>query len=248
MVPALTFALQADRVINGLCRPFWGWVSDHIGREKTMTLAFGLEAVAIFCLLQFARNPLMFVLFSAFTFFGWAEIFSLFPALCGDFFGRKHATANYGFLYTAKGTSSMFVPIGAALAATTAAGRVFDFRADILLLAGALLVIFTLFLAPTVFRLNLGAMVKTTLLTIAAVLVTYGIIVTVLPAKVWTPFSAKFTMPSIGWKGVFSFAIAFDLIAAVLAFFVLRKMNAPVKSSEQVPGGVRAGVHVPGAA
>jgi hypothetical protein len=142
----------------------------------------------------------------------------------------------------------MFVPIGAALAATTAAGRVFDFRADILLLVGGLLVVFTLFLAPTVFRLNLGATVRTILLTIAAVLVTYGIIVTVLPAKVWTPFSAKFTMPQVGWKGVFSVAIVFDLIAAVLAFFVLRKMKAPVKSSEQVPGGVQAGVHVPGAA
>src|SRR5215468_9926513 len=94
-LPAIQFALSADRLINGLCRPFWGWVSDHIGREKTMALAFSLEAAAIFTLIQFARNPLLFVIFSAFTFFGWGEIFSLFPALCGDFFGRKHATANY---------------------------------------------------------------------------------------------------------------------------------------------------------
>src|SRR5580700_6652728 len=65
-LPALTFALQADRVINGLCRPFWGWVSDHIGREMTMTVAFGLEAVAIFVLIKFATNPLLFVVFSAF--------------------------------------------------------------------------------------------------------------------------------------------------------------------------------------
>ncbi len=248
MVPALTFALQADRVINGLCRPFWGWVSDHIGREKTMTLAFGLEAVAIFCLLTFAHNPLMFVLFSAFTFFGWAEIFSLFPALCGDFFGRKHATANYGFLYTAKGTSSMFVPIGSALAATTVVGRTFDFRADILLVVGALLVMFTVFLAPTVFHVKLNGAARATLLTIAAVLVTYGIIVTVLPAKVWTPFRASFTMPEVGWKGVFSVAIVFDLAAALLAFFVLRKMNAPVLSAEQTQRGKVPAGAVPGAA
>jgi len=227
MVPALTFALQADRVINGLCRPFWGWVSDHIGREKTMTLAFGLEGAAIFALLQFARNPLLFVLFSAFTFFGWAEIFSLFPALCGDFFGRKHATANYGFLYTAKGTSSMFVPVGAALAATTAAGRAFDFRADVLLLLGGALVFFSLFLAPTVLHVRLGSAVKGTLLTIAGILITYGIIVTVLPARVWTPFHATFTMPHIGWRGVFGVAIAADLVAALLAFFVLRNMQVP---------------------
>lgn len=249
MVPALTFALQADRVINGLCRPFWGWVSDHIGRERTMTLAFGLEAIAIFCLVRFAHNPLAFVLFSAFTFFGWGEIYSLFPALCGDFFGRKHATANYGFLYTSKGTSSMFVPIGAALAATTAAGRVFDFRADILLLVGAALVLFTVFLAPTVLRVKLPPVARVSLLTIAAILVTYGIIVTVLPSKIWTPFNAKFTMPQIGWKGVFSVAIAFDLIAALLAFFVLRKMKAPVLATQQTSSVAATGkVTVPGAA
>ena len=188
-----------------------------------MTLAFGLEAIAIYCLIRFASDPKMFVIFSAFTFFGWAEIYSLFPALCGDFFGRKHATANYGFLYTAKGTASVFVPIGSALAA----GKAFDFRADILLLIGGLLVIFALFLAPTVFRLELGTTVKTILLTVAGALVTYGIILTVVPA-VWTPFTAKFMMPKTGWGGVFKVAITFDVIAAILAFFVLRKMKAPV--------------------
>jgi hypothetical protein len=80
------------------------------------------------------------------------------------------------------------------------------------------------------------------------VLVTWGIIVTVVPGKIWTPFHAQFTMPSIGWKGVFSVAIVSDLIAAVLAFFVLRKMKAPVLSAEQAEGGkLQAGV-VPGAA
>src|SRR5215831_4597905 len=233
LMPTVTFALFLDRIVNGLCRPFWGWVSDHIGREYTMTLAFGLEAVAIFALITFAHNPVLFILLSAFTFFGWAEIFSLFPALCGDFFGRKHATANYGFLYTAKGTSSVFVPIGSALAATTVAGRTFDFRADILLLLGGTIVMFAVFLAPTVFRIKLAPVVKSSLLTIAALLVTYGIIVTVLPSRVWTPFRASFTLPQIGWRGVFTVAIVFDLIAAFLAFFVLRRMRAPVGVSDQ---------------
>ena len=239
IVPALTFALQADRVINGLCRPFWGWVSDHIGREKAMTLAFGLEAVAIYALVHFAARPLLFVVFSAFTFFGWAEIFSLFPALTGDFFGRKHATANYGFLYTAKGTASVFVPIGSALAA----GKAFDFRADILLLIGGLVVIFTLFAAPMVFRMKLGGMAKIILLTVAGALITYGLILTVIPA-VWTPFAAKFTMPKVGWGGVFKVAIVFDVIAAILAFFVLRKMKVPAAGetpSVQVAPAPRAG-------
>src|SRR5258708_9048964 len=150
-MPALQFALSADRVINGLCRPFWGWVSDHIGRERTMTLAFGLEAIAIFVLIQFARNPLAFVICSAFTFFGWGEIFSLFPALCGDFFGRKFATANYGFLYTAKGTASVFVPISSALAA----GKAFAFPPGIVFLLGGDFFLFSPLLAPTVLRIHL---------------------------------------------------------------------------------------------
>lgn len=222
-MPALTFALSADRVVNGFCRPFWGWVSDHIGREKTMTLAFGLEGVAIYTLIKTAHNPLLFVIFSAFTFFGWGEIFSLFPALCGDFFGRKYATENYGFLYTAKGTASMFVPIGSALAA----GKAFDFRADILLVLGALLVLFAVFLAPTALRLELGRNTRAILLAVAGALITYGIVLTVVPS-VWTPFAAKFTMPKVGWAGVFRVAIVFDVAAAGLAFFVLRRMKAPV--------------------
>lgn len=228
-MPALVFALSADRLVNGLCRPFWGWISDHIGREMTMTVAFGLEAIAIYILLKFASNPLMFVVFSAFTFFGWGEIYSLFPALCGDFFGRKHATENYGFLYTAKGTASMFVPIGSALAA----GKAFDFRADILLLLGGVLIIFAVFLAPTVLRLQLSRNAKSILLAVAGVLIAYGIILTVVPT-VWTPFAAKFTLPNTGWKGVFRFAIVFDICAALLAFFVLRRMKAPVKSEATI--------------
>jgi OFA family oxalate/formate antiporter-like MFS transporter len=224
-MPALVFALSADRLVNGLCRPFWGWISDHIGREMTMTVAFGLEAIAIYVLLKFAHNPLLFVIFSAFTFFGWGEIYSLFPALCGDFFGRKYATENYGFLYTAKGTASMFVPIGSALAA----GKAFDFRADILLLLGGVLVIFAVFLAPTVLRLELGRSAKAILLAVAGVLIAYGIVLTVVPT-VWTPFHAKFMMPKTGWMGVFRVAIVFDACAALLAFFVLRRMKAPALS------------------
>jgi OFA family oxalate/formate antiporter-like MFS transporter len=230
-MPALVFALSADRLVNGFCRPFWGWISDQIGREGTMTLAFGLEAIAIFTLIQFASHPYLFVILSAFTFFGWGEIFSLFPATCGDFFGRKYATANYGFLYTAKGTASMFVPIGSALAA----GKAFDFRADILLLIGALLVLFTLFLAPTVLKINLGGAAKGALLIVAGLFVLYGIILTVF-STVWTPFGAKFTMPKVGWFGVYAVAIAFDVIAATLAFFVLRKMKVP--ALPEAAGGV----------
>ena len=118
-LPALTFALTIDRVLNGICRPFFGWVSDHIGRENTMFGAFLLEGIGIYALLLFANNPVMFVILSGLVFFAWGEIYSLFPATCTDIYGRKFATTNYGMLYTAKGTASLLVPLANVLTNAT---------------------------------------------------------------------------------------------------------------------------------
>lgn len=109
---ALPLALSLDRLLNGLTRPFFGWISDHLGRENTMFIAFTLEGAAILLLLNFAHIPILFVLLTGLTFFAWGEIYSLFPALCTDAFGRTYATTNYGLLYTAKGTASLLVPLG----------------------------------------------------------------------------------------------------------------------------------------
>jgi MFS transporter, OFA family, oxalate/formate antiporter len=111
-LPALTFALSIDRVLNGLTRPFFGWVSDHIGRENTMFIAFLLEGIGIYALLHYATDPFMFVILSGLVFFAWGEIYSLFPATCTDMYGIKFATTNYGMLYTAKGTAALLVPLG----------------------------------------------------------------------------------------------------------------------------------------
>jgi OFA family oxalate/formate antiporter-like MFS transporter len=114
-VTALGLALILDRILNGITRPFWGWVSDHIGRYNTMAIAFSLEAVGIFALLQFVDRPMAFVLLSGFVFFAWGEIYSLFPAAIGDVFGPTYATTNYGIQYTAKGAASIFAGWGAAM-------------------------------------------------------------------------------------------------------------------------------------
>ncbi|MGE5096582.1 MAG: oxalate/formate MFS antiporter, partial [Betaproteobacteria bacterium] len=110
-LPALTFALTIDRVLNGLTRPFFGWVSDHIGREPTMFIAFALETVGIIALSQLGHDPVWFVILSGIVFFAWGEIYSLFPATCTDTYGSKFATTNAGLLYTAKGTASLLVPL-----------------------------------------------------------------------------------------------------------------------------------------
>ncbi len=175
-MPALVWTLSLDRVLNGATRPFFGWVSDHIGRENTMAVAFTLEAGAILGLTQVLSNPFLFVILSGLAFFGWGEIYSLFPATCGDFFGRKFATTNYGFLYTAKGTASIFVPFGTLLAA----GKAADF------------------------------------------------------------FGASLPLPNIGWQGVFGIAVAFDIVGAVLALTVLKRLKVPTIPVAKVAAKVAA--------
>ena len=118
-LPALQFALSIDRVLNGITRPFFGWVSDQIGRENTMFIAFMAEGIGIYALLYFATDPLLFVILSGVVFFAWGEIYSLFPATCTDIYGRKYATTNYGLLYTAKGTAALLVPLGNVLTTWT---------------------------------------------------------------------------------------------------------------------------------
>lgn len=118
-MPALTFALALDRVLNGITRPFFGWVSDHIGRENTMFIAFGLEGVGILALAKFGTDPVSFVLLSGLVFFAWGEIYSLFPATVTDTFGARFATTNTGLMYTAKGTASLLVPLGNVLMTAT---------------------------------------------------------------------------------------------------------------------------------
>jgi OFA family oxalate/formate antiporter-like MFS transporter len=141
---ALPFALSLDRVLNGLTRPFFGWVSDHIGRENTMFIAFGLEGIGILLLITFAHIPVLFVVFSGLVFFAWGEIYGLFPAMCGDLFGKKFATANYGLLYTAKGTASLLVPLGNVLKAATGSWMPIFIAAIVFDWIGALLAFFVL--------------------------------------------------------------------------------------------------------
>jgi len=111
---ALPLALTVDRLTNGLTRPFFGWVSDRIGRENTMAIAFLMEAASVTLMVIFRDNAMVFVILSGVVFFGWGEIFSLFPSTLTDTFGAKHATTNYGLLYVAQGIGSI---LGGPLAA-----------------------------------------------------------------------------------------------------------------------------------
>ena len=108
---ALSVALVVDNVMNGLARPFFGWVSDHLGRERTMGIAFFLGACSYGLLAVAGHTPWAFVICAGLIFFTWGEIFSLFPSTCTDAFGPKYATVNTSLLYTAKGASALLVPL-----------------------------------------------------------------------------------------------------------------------------------------
>jgi len=107
----LTVALIVDNVANGTARPLFGWISDNIGREYTMAIAFGLGGIAYWLLGSLGTSPWGFVVFAALIFLTWGEIFSLFPSTCTDTFGPKFATVNLSLLYTAKGASAFLTPV-----------------------------------------------------------------------------------------------------------------------------------------
>jgi len=135
---ALPFALTLDRIFNGFSRPFFGWMSDHIGRENTMFVAFAFEGAGILLLGRYGQNPVLFVILSGLVFFAWGEIYSLFPALCGDTFGSKFAATNAGLLYTAKGTAALLVPYTSVLAANYGWQAAFYAAASLNILAAIL--------------------------------------------------------------------------------------------------------------
>jgi OFA family oxalate/formate antiporter-like MFS transporter len=118
-LPVLTLAASIDNFANGITRPLCGFFSDLIGRENAMLVVFTAEGLAFAGMMLFGRHPLAFVVFAALIFLFWGEIFSIFPAICGDTFGVRHAAANNGLLYTAKGTASLAVPLANLLVSAT---------------------------------------------------------------------------------------------------------------------------------
>ena len=110
-VAALTLATSLNAVANGASRIFWGWISDRTGRELAMVIAFVLQAVSLVAVLALGRlSSTLFTVTLVLTFFTWGETFSLFPSVVGDYYGAKHATSNYGVMYSAKGVASIIGP------------------------------------------------------------------------------------------------------------------------------------------
>jgi OFA family oxalate/formate antiporter-like MFS transporter len=135
-LPMLTMVLAIDNVANGLTRPLCGFISDKFGRENTMLVMFIGEGLSLLGIMQYGHNPYAFMLFAALIFMCWGEIFSIFPAICGDTFGSKFASANAGVLYTAKGAAALLVPLASLLAQGKQWNRVFILAAIISICAG----------------------------------------------------------------------------------------------------------------
>ena len=148
---ALNLTMTLNNVLNGSARPFFGWVSDHLGRYDTMAAVFVMEAVAITALTLLVHHPIWFIILSGMTFFAWGDIYSLFPAAIADIFGSRHATTNYGIQYTAKGVGSIGGPFAAMLFLATGSWLPALTAAVICNVAAAALAVF--WLKPLVTRL-----------------------------------------------------------------------------------------------
>jgi OFA family oxalate/formate antiporter-like MFS transporter len=105
---ALALAATLSPIANGASRVFWGWASDRLGRENTMIVAFGLQAICLYLVVALGQqSAAWFALTLVLVYFTWGEIYALFPATAADYFGTRHATSNYAVLYTAKGTAAI---------------------------------------------------------------------------------------------------------------------------------------------
>ncbi|HEX4683095.1 MAG TPA: oxalate/formate MFS antiporter, partial [Gemmatimonadaceae bacterium] len=119
-VATVPFTLSMSRILNGVSRPFFGWLSDRFGRERTMSAAFMLEAIGFYLISRLAAHPAAFVVLTGILFFAYGEIYSLFPAACADSYGRRYVSANAGLLYTAKGAAALLVPLSGIIAVSAA--------------------------------------------------------------------------------------------------------------------------------
>jgi OFA family oxalate/formate antiporter-like MFS transporter len=135
-LPLLSMSLAINNLCNGFTRPVSGYIADRIGRENTMAIFHVGEGLALLGLMAFGHQPAAFMVFSALVFLFWGEIFSGFPALCGDTFGAGHAAANAGTLYTAKGMAALLVPVASVLAQGGHWGRGFVTAAVLSILTG----------------------------------------------------------------------------------------------------------------
>jgi OFA family oxalate/formate antiporter-like MFS transporter len=139
VAPVLLLTLQLNNIVGGISRISLGWISDRVGRERTLAVAFAVEGVGVWAFNRFGHSPISFILLSALVFFAWGEIYSIFPALIRDHFGQRYAATNYGVLYTAKGVASLLVPLSSAIAIATGSWTNVFYLAAIMNLVAAFL-------------------------------------------------------------------------------------------------------------
>jgi OFA family oxalate/formate antiporter-like MFS transporter len=118
----VAFAATANGISSTASRIICGAASDRAGRENTMGIVFLVEAICIFAVTQISGNPILFVIIFPLVFFGYGQLNTLLSATTGDLFGSRHASANFGMVYTGKGAAAVFSGWGAAAVAAAFAG------------------------------------------------------------------------------------------------------------------------------
>lgn len=107
------FALVAIlAVFNSGGRIIGGFLSDRIGRNRTLILMFALQAANM---LMFSKYTSMTSLTVGVCIAGiaYGSLLGIFPALTYDYFGLKNSGINYGLVFTAFGAAGLIGPLTA---------------------------------------------------------------------------------------------------------------------------------------
>ncbi len=106
-------------IANALGRPVAGAISGRIGRGKTMTILYILQAAALFLFNSLTGFVPVFAA-ACMIYFAYGSMLSVFPSACGDNYGTKNLGLNYGILFSAWGVGGIVGPmLGSKLADVT---------------------------------------------------------------------------------------------------------------------------------
>jgi OFA family oxalate/formate antiporter-like MFS transporter len=127
-------------VFNTLGRILGGFMSDKIGRTKSLLLVFILQAANMFVFSLYTSIPLL-ILGVVVAGISYGALFALYPSTTADFFGLKNLGVNYGFIFTSWGIAGIIGPLLAgAVADITGSYFISYIAAGVMLVVGAILV------------------------------------------------------------------------------------------------------------
>jgi OFA family oxalate/formate antiporter-like MFS transporter len=103
-------AVGALGASSTLGRLTMGYVSDRVGRKRTLGLNIALQVFSWLWILN-THSAWMLIAFAGFFGFSYGAVSAIFPSIAGDYFGRLRAASVIGAIFTIAGVAAAFGPI-----------------------------------------------------------------------------------------------------------------------------------------